>query len=287
MNNKEVEALLLLLDDPDTQVFEAVSDRILQYGLTIIPQLETLWETSVDTAVQEKVENIIHRLHFTNLLKDFAEWDESGHHELLPAALLVAKFLYPELHTVKTIFDIERIKKNIWLELNNYLTPLEQVNVLFNILYGYFGLKGESNDPKKPNEFLIPNIIASKKGNQTGNGVLTLLLAELLDIPIRLLPIPNQFVLGYFKPNEPGTIEGLHTNIEFFIDPTLGQIFTHHHLYDYLQKISEPITPTLFVPQSNKQVVIKLLNDFAKCFTSDNKKYMLVEINELIQQLGK
>jgi hypothetical protein len=40
-------------------------------------------------------------------------------------ALLVAKFQYPDLHTVPVIQEIEKIKRNVWLELNSFLTPLE------------------------------------------------------------------------------------------------------------------------------------------------------------------
>lgn len=283
---KEIGALFTLLEDPDAEVFEVVSNRILQYGSPIIPQLEELWENSIDSSVQEKVENIIHRLHFTVLVADFKEWQQSGHHELLPATLLVAKFLYPDLHAAKTILDIERLKKNIWLELNNYLTPLEQVNVFLNILYGYFGLKGNNNNYEKPNEFLIPNIIASKKGNQTGIGTLCLLLAELLDIPLRYIPLPDQFVLGYFKANAINPDAALHNNIEFYVDPTHGQVFTHHHLYDYLQKTAQPVNASFFIPQNNNAVIQKLLSDFSKCFTAGNKVYMQAEINELIALLA-
>ncbi|MCH5718421.1 transglutaminase-like domain-containing protein [Niabella hibiscisoli] len=281
-NEKEVEALLTLIEDPDTEVFEAVSNRIISYGTPIIASLENLWENTIDNSVQERIELLIHRLHFINLKNDFIAWSNAPHHDLIPGALLVAKLLYPDLHTGKVIQDIERLRRNIWIELNNYLTPLEQVNVITSILYNYFGLKGTLGEERIPNEFLISNIIESKKGNQSGNGVLYLLLTELLDVPIRLLPIPNQFVLAYFKSKTEKEAEKLHLNIEFFIDPTLGQVFTHNDLYNYFSKIAVPVVPDYFKPQNNKQVVAKLLEDLGKCYETDEKFYMLKEIEELI-----
>ncbi len=281
-NEKEVEALLTLIEDPDTEVFEAVSNRIISYGTPIIASLENLWENTIDNNVQERIELLIHRLHFINLKNDFIAWVNAPHHDLIPGALLVAKLLYPDLHTGKVIQDIERLRRNIWIELNNYLTPLEQVNVITSILYNYFGLKGTLGEERIPNEFLISNIIEYKKGNQSGNGVLYLLLTELLDVPIRLLPIPNQFVLAYFKSKTEKDAEKLHLNIEFFIDPTLGQVFTHNDLYNYFNKIAVPVVPDYFRPQSNKQVIAKLLEDLGKCYETDEKLYMLKEIEELI-----
>ncbi|WP_346237186.1 transglutaminase family protein [Niabella insulamsoli] len=284
-NEKEVEALLTLIEDPDTEVFEAVSNRIIAYGTPIIPNLEDLWENTVDDVVQERIETLIHRLHFVNLKNDFIAWSNAPHLELLPATLLVAKLIYPDLHTGKVIQDIERLRRNIWIELNNYLTPLEQVNVINSIVYNYFGLKSVDPEQKRPNDFLIPNIIESKRGNQTGNGVLYLLLAELLDIPVKLLPVPNQFVLGYFKPKAEPEEDKLHLNIDFFIDPTLGQAFTHNDLYNYFNRISSPVQPQYFKPQNNRQVIQKLLSDLKACFHADHKMYMLAEIDELIHLL--
>ena len=41
--NKEIKALLHLIDDPDEEVFNVVSGKIMGYGTGIIPNLENLW----------------------------------------------------------------------------------------------------------------------------------------------------------------------------------------------------------------------------------------------------
>lgn len=284
-NDKEVTALLTLIEDPDTEVFEAVSKRIISYGSPIIANLEDLWENTIDNNIQERIEILIHRVHFSDLKNDFQAWSNSSHHELLPGSLLVAKLLYPELHTGKVIQDIERLRRNIWIELNNYLTPLEQVNVVNSILYSYFGLRGNNDPEKRAVDFLIPKIIESKKGNQSGNGVLYLLLTELLDMPIKLIPVPGQFVLGYFKSKAQTEIEKLHLNIDFFVDPTNGQIFSHNDLYNYFNRNTLTVQPDYFKPQNNRQVIIKLLMDLSVCYTDGNKLYMRSEIEELVNIL--
>lgn len=285
--DKEVQALLQLIDDPDAEVFEAVSRRIITYGAPLIPNLENLWENTIDNDVQERIEILIHRLHFTGLKNDFIQWSQSAHHELLPGSLLAAKLLYPQLHSGKVIQDIDRLRRNIWIELNNYLTPLEQVNVMNSIVYNYFGLKGSYNNTDRPNDFLLPHILESKKGNQSGNGVLYLLLTEMLDIPVKLIPIPGQFVLAYFKSIVEKEQERLHLNIEFFIDPVSGQVFTHNDLSNYFKRTQIAVQPDFFKPQNNKQVIAKLLDDLCQCYKKDDKKYMQLEIEELIEELKK
>ena len=197
--NREITALFTLIDDPDEEVFSSVSERIVHYGTSIIPNLENLWENTTSNNVQERIEMLIHRLHYTDLVHDLTEWRDSAYHDLLFGALLVAKFQYPELHTTPVLQEIEKIRRNVWLELNSFLTPLEQANVISSILYNYYALKGTEIAYLNPDEFFIHKVLQSKKGNALSNGILYLVLADMLDIPVKAINIPRQFVLAYFN----------------------------------------------------------------------------------------
>jgi hypothetical protein len=117
---KEIDALLSLIDDPDGDVYLTVSGKLIDYGLPIKPNLEHLWENSPDEEVQSRIESIIHKLHLSDLEKEFVIWKNTADHDLLKGALLVAKFEFPEMVFQPTIDRIEKIRKNIWLELNSY-----------------------------------------------------------------------------------------------------------------------------------------------------------------------
>jgi regulator of sirC expression with transglutaminase-like and TPR domain len=285
---KEISALFTLLDDPDEEVFGLVSGKIVDYGRNIIPNLEHLWETTPDEQVQTRIELLIHRLHYTDLMEDFRQWNVSGHHDLVLASLLTSKFQYPELSTTSVLQEIEKIRRNIWLELNNYLTPLEQINIVTSILYSYYGLKGNETNYKEPNEFLLNKTIEAKRGNQISNGILYLILCEQLDIPVRAIRIPKQFIVAYFKPgyseeNLPNPVN----KIEFFIDPTSGQVFSHHDVENYFKRISVPPVGAYFRPQNNKQVVQTLLEEFSKCFNADRDRYKKDELAALVKLLDE
>ena len=281
-HTKEISALLHLIDDPDEEVFDAVSEKIVGYGKPIIPNLEHLWETTPDEGIQERIELLIYRLHYHDLTEDFRQWNVSGHHDLLLGSLLVCKFQYPELTTTPVLQEIEKIRRNIWLELNNYLTPLEQINIVTSILYSYYGLKGGEVNYKEPNEFLLHKTLEAKRGNQISNGVLYLLLCELLDIPVRAINIPRQSIIAYFKPgysqeNLPDPL----SMIEFFIDPTSGQVFSHQDVENYFKRIAVPPVSSYFKPRKNKQVIQQLLEEFSKCFTGQLDAYKQKELTEL------
>src|SRR6201996_8134156 len=135
--NREIIALFHLIDDPDQDVFDSVSHRIVSYGRGIIPNLENLWENTIANEVQERIEMLIHKLHYQDLTEDFINWKSSSYQDLLTASLLISKFGYPELASTPVLQEIEKLRRNMSLELNSHLTPLEQVNVLTSILYNY------------------------------------------------------------------------------------------------------------------------------------------------------
>lgn len=282
---KEISALLNLIDDPDEEVFGAVSERIIGYGRLIIPNLEHLWETTPSEDTQDRIELLIHRLHFKDLSEDFQGWSISGYNDLMVGALLAAKFQYPDLSTTPVLQEVEKLRRNIWLELNNYLTPLEQLRIVTGILYGYYGLKESQTSYEDVNDFLLHRTLESKKGNQISNGILYLILCNLLDIPVRALSIPKQFILAYYKTGFSDMPEYGFSQIEFFLDPTSGQVFSHKDIESYFKRISVPPVPSYFKPLSNKRIIQTLLEEMAKCFTLDKDHYKHSELLQLASLL--
>jgi hypothetical protein len=283
---KEISALFKLIDDPDEEIFGAVSNKIIDLGKTIIPNLENLWENTPDEQLQERIEIIIHRLHFTDLTDDLKQWSLAGHHDLLIGALLVAKFQYPDLTTSGVLMEVEKIRRNIWLELNNYLTPLEQVRIVTGILYSYYSLKGSEINYTEVNEFLVHKVLETKRGNQLSNGILYLILCDLLDIPVKAISVPKQFVLAYFKPGySTETGDDYISKIEFYIDPSSGMVFTHNDIENYFKRISVPPVHSYFKPLPNKKVIQYLLEETSKCFDNPKEDYKKAELLTLANLL--
>jgi hypothetical protein len=282
--NREIDALLTLIDDPDEEVYKTVEQRLMTYGNPMIAQLESLWENTISEEVQDRIEMIIHRIHFNDLKAEMKQW-LNGDQALLHGALLVAKYQYPELSTVKALQEIERMRRNLWLEMNNLITPIEQVKIIESILYNYYKMQGTEINYAKPEYFAIHKVIESKKGNAITNGILYVVLAELLDIPIKMIRIPRQFVLGYFTPqslfNQSFEAGNLADQIKFFVDPNSGVGFSHKDLYQYFNRIGVTPVNSYFKPVSNTGVIKLLIEELANCFKDGETKYKLEELFEL------
>ena len=53
MDPKELKAIIALLDDPDKEVVNMISDTLLKRGIEAVPELEKAWENTLDEKLQE------------------------------------------------------------------------------------------------------------------------------------------------------------------------------------------------------------------------------------------
>lgn len=285
--NKEISALLQLIDDPDDEVFDTVAEKLLNYGREIIPNLEQLWEVTADSSLQERIEFLIHRVHFQDLQQEFLDWSKSKHPEILRGAILVAKYQFPDLNVPALLSQFDQIRRNIWLELNNYLTPLEQVNVFNSILYNYYKLQGHELTDRDPKYFFINQVLESKQGNAYTFGVLYLALSELLDIPVFAVDIPRQFVFAYidtlhqfFATDKEGVQQ-----IQFYIDPMNGVVYSQKDVDTYLRKINAHDKELYFKPLDTKRVLYKMMEELALCYRYKREESKAEEIQQLMRIL--
>ena len=280
--NKEIKALLHLIDDPDEDVYTTVSEKILSFGKEIIPNLEHLWENIHDEEAQERIEMLIHRVHYRELTADFVQW-KNNPIDLMTGALTVARYTYPDLQSQQIWQEIEKLRRNIWLELNSYLTPIETINVVNSILFNYYKQKGAEISYEHPDQFLLNKSLETKKGNAIGNGIVYLILCELLDIPVRAVNIPRQFLLGYFDDQYELLNPAGHPSekIKFYVDALTGEMYSHKDIEAYFKRLSVPPVPTYFRPLNNKKVIQFLLKELCKCYDNESDLYKMDELTSL------
>ncbi|MEY3056073.1 MAG: hypothetical protein RL548_944 [Bacteroidota bacterium] len=283
----EISALFKLIDDPDEEVFNTIADRLLNYGTPIIPDLEHLWENTLDEATLERIEIMIYKLRLQDLKEAFIEWKSKPDPSLFEGALLVTKFQFPELAIDSLRHQMEKIRRNIWLELNNYLTPLEQANVIRNILFSYYQIKGVEVNYEKPEEFLISAPLQSKKGNAIANTLLYAELCQQLEIQAQFINIPKQCIIAFYAsdwdPEE--IVPNPQEFIQFYVEGTTGNAFSQKDLDQYMIRSNIEPKNSYYKALSNVKIIKKHLLEFAKCFNSPTLQYKQKDLSDLADLL--
>lgn len=283
----EISALFKLIDDPDEEVFNTIADRLLNYGTPIIPDLENLWENTLDEATLERIEIMIYKLRLQDLKEAFIEWKSKPDPSLFEGALLVTKFQFPEIAIDGLRHQMEKIRRNIWLELNNYLTPLEQANVIRNILFSYYQIKGVEVNYEKPEEFLISAPLQSKKGNAIANTLLYAELCQQLEIQAQFINIPKQCIIAFYAsdwdPEE--IVANPQEFIQFYVEGTTGNAFSQKDLDQYMIRSNIEPKNSYYKALSNVKIIKKHLLEFAKCFNSPTLQYKQKDLTDLANLL--
>ena len=58
MNDKELNALISLLEDPDKEVFDSVKSRLVELGIEVLPELENAWESNFGYGTKAHMEGL-------------------------------------------------------------------------------------------------------------------------------------------------------------------------------------------------------------------------------------
>jgi regulator of sirC expression with transglutaminase-like and TPR domain len=263
MDKNEVHALISLLDDPDEQVYSQIKEKLLSMGADVIPVLESAWENSFDSLLQQRIEVIIHRIQFDNMRRSLREWSLPEQQDLLTGALLVARYQYPDLDEAHIRRHIEQIKQDIWLELNNNLTPLEKVRVINHILFDVHGFSANTTNYHAPQNSYINNVLESKKGNPVSLSIIYAVIAQDLRIPIYGVNLPEHFILAYVD-NSPGfSLDADNTDrVLFYINPfSRGAPVNKKEIDAFLRQQRLEPKAEFFTPCSNLMIVRRLLNN--------------------------
>lgn len=263
MDKNQVHALISLLDDPDELVYSQIKDKLLSMGADVIPVLESAWENSFDSVLQQRIEGIIHRIQFDNMRRSLREWSLPEQQDLLTGALLVARYQYPDLDEAHIRKHIEQIKQDIWLELNNNLTPLEKVRVINHILFDVHGFSANTTNYHAPQNSYINNVLETKKGNPVSLSIIYAVIAQDLRIPIYGVNLPEHFILAYVD-NSPGfSLDSDNTDrVLFYINPfSRGAPVNKKEIDAFLRQQRLEHKPEFFTPCSNLMIVRRLMNN--------------------------
>src|SRR5690606_39034798 len=79
MNEKEISSLIRLLDDPDTEVFAHVEEKLATLGPAVVTLLENRWEQSFDALEQNRIENLIYKIQFRQVEENLEQWIKGGY----------------------------------------------------------------------------------------------------------------------------------------------------------------------------------------------------------------
>ena len=283
MNEKEIASLIKLLDDPDPQIFEHIEGKLLSYGNQVITYLESAWEKSFDALLQERLENLVHKIQYNNVKEDLALWHQSGGFDLLRGILIINRYQYPDLNEEKIINQIEAIQRDIWLQMMYEASPVEKVKLINHIFYNVYGFSGNTANHQDPQNSYLSQVLESKKGNQISLAIIYSIIAQKLDIPIYGVNLPQHFILAYTDELEKTDEEN---GILFYINVfNKGYIFGKRDIDQFLRQLKIEPEQLFYQPCANTDILKRVLRNLISSYEKAGAEEKVSELQKLLAVL--
>jgi regulator of sirC expression with transglutaminase-like and TPR domain len=280
INPTEVNSLIRLLDDPDTEIFGHVHEKLISYGTEVIQYLESAFEQAFDPIQQERIANLVHEIQFGTVKNDLQLWYQSGAFDLLQGILIINRYQYPDLDEQKVINQIEAIKRDIWIQMMNEASPVEQVKLMNHVFYSIHGFSGNTANHRDPQNSYISQVLETKKGNQISLAIIYSIIAQKLDIPVYGVNLPQHFILAYLDESRETEFEG---GILFYINAfNKGFIFGRRDVDMFLKQLNLQFDKQFYEPCSNADIIKRVLRNLISAYEHLGSSEKVDELNELL-----
>jgi len=291
LNEKEFLALVSLLDDSDQDVYQHVRNRLLSVGERAIPMLEEAWESSFNHILQQRIEELIHNIQFDSLCSKLNDWKQSKEKDLLEGCLLIARYQYPDMNDESVRKIVNKIKKDVWIEINSGQTALEKTKIINHVLFDIYNFtSNKANFHAPPNNY-INQVFETKKGNPLTLCIVYIIIAQSLGIPIYGVNLPEHFILAYTDAenmvNEGKQIDPKNQKVLFYINPfSKGSIFSKQEIDSFLQQLGLEKKPQFYSPCTTTDILIRMLNNLMFSYKNMGYEYKVVELMKLKEILN-
>ncbi len=285
VNVDKIKALIVLLDDPNDEIFQSVEGELLNASIQIVPELEKAWEVSKDTLFQRRVENIIHTIQFNDIHDSLKKWLAEDDPELLEGAYLVAKFHYPGIDKKEIKEKLALLRKDIWLEINDHLTSLEKIRIVNHVLFDVHKFSRNNSRFFAPENNFISEVLKTGKGNPISLSIIYSILCHDLGMPVYGVNLPKNFILAFLDdmedslPNNPPD----HAPVMFYINPINKGAVLNKREIDYFirQQKLEP-KEEYFFPCDARIIVRRLFHNLVYAYNSAGDEHKREEIYRLL-----
>jgi len=273
MQEKQLKALVTLLEDDDHEVVNHVEEQIRALGTSIIPFLEEQWEINFNPTLQRRIEDLIHHLQFELVKERLSEWREKDSEDLLKGLWIIATYQYPDLELDEIRKEVDELYFDVWRELKDDLNPYDEIKIVNSVIFDKFKFRANTKNFHSPANSMINIVLDSKKGNPISLCSLYMLISQKLDLPVFGVNLPNLFILTY-KDDE----------TQFYINVfNRGLIFSREDIDNYIEHLQLSPQPAYYEPCDNIDIINRFLRNLVISFEKVGDYHKSDEVKILLK----
>ena len=235
-NYKDLATLVSLLDDPDHTVAPVILERLVRMGSPVIGILKSYSRHCRNNPMLlRRLEGVIADIQLNQSSEFLLAWRSGRDPDLIQGLCLVFGLIYPNLRTDSIAQSLFEMANEVWIELSDAQTAVEQLHLFNHIFYHRLGFRAEDPFLSELKPALLDYAVANRKANPVLFGLIYLAFAFRSGLPVRAVVFPGGFMpvcvddqdrilfyINIYKSGELFNAEQLHT---FLSD--LGFVIPH------------------------------------------------------------
>lgn len=278
LDEHKIKSLIHLLEDDDEETYKLIFPQIMSMGGDIMPYILDAEERSILPVLTNRLKEIYGELNLQTTIKELTDWKLHNSRNLYQGLTILAKYQYPNIELRKVSETINKIRQDLWLEVNDNLTALEKVRIINHLFFDVYKFRGDTKDYYAPENSFINDILVRKKGNPLNLSAIYSIIAQSVNIPVYGVNLPRNYMLVYVEKLYSQPLSTFQSNdVLFYINPfNRGEIHSQNDIFNYLRRINIPKEEKYYLPCTNIVTLSRSINNLINIYKNsgnESKEY--------------
>jgi regulator of sirC expression with transglutaminase-like and TPR domain len=193
------------------------------------------------------------------------------------AALSLAQDAYPDVDLQGTLAELDELALRLKRRLPENAGLTDRIGVLNRFFFRELGFAGNLNDYYDPDNSHLNVVLKRRRGIPISLAVLYMELGEQIDVPVRGVSFPGQFLLRVTLP------EG-----DVMLDPTTGQSLSEAKMVDMLEPYlshtgGDSVASALRMllqPATGREIIARMLRNLKAIYVQTERWQRLLAVQQ-------
>ena len=271
-------ALLKLLADEDTGVYEQVREKILSFGQPVVSWLSP-YALSTDPVLRRRSQEIVQSLQRQDADNNFLAFclNQGNKLDLEAGLWLLARTMYPSVNVEGYRAILDSFVYELMDRVDFGAEVREILRAINRFLFVEQGFVGNEEEYFDPQNSYLNRVIDRRTGNPISLCIIYLLLADRLALPITGIGMPGHFVCRYQSNRE-----------EIYIDAfNRGKLLSKRDCIRYLNQAGHGYQESFLGPVSSQRILLRVCANLHRIYGSREEWDEMARMQRYIVALSK
>lgn len=273
----ELKSIVTLLDDTDDFVVKAINKRMLGRGVSILSDLEVLYNKEKSYKTKGLIADKMQFLSNEFVLDELGKMVNEDYPDLERGIYLISKLIVPDIDEIYYKDLLGVLISDLVKEITDEKTALEKVQIFNHIFYHRLLFKCGDYPITRESTTVLTSVLSSRHGIPLSISLTYFLLARCVGLEVYPMCFPGGFVPAYIERDK----------ILFYMDIFRdGEIFSESKLKYYLENQGVDIDTSAFEVRDDRTLLLVYLEVLHFMYTQKEDDYFTELIGRALSLFG-